>query len=250
MKAIMSGDREFYPVDCPDFTTNSRHILRDLIATAMHNGLELSLANPVVKIEDRAGGKRVVSEKCTFDAQNVVICAGKSIPEFLDVRVSTTIAPLAVVRGLPSDARSFVELDYIVKNCINLVTKSEGVGLIGGISVNTEQQAKDYIAYVIDRHKKVNPGIEVVGIYNGYKNEILFKNQDRNYLFHIVPAGANTWAVVPGKFTLGFSLAVEFYRRIYKRNPRKFFPTVADTGEHARYVSETRWHELVHTLPE
>ena len=244
-KEVVKGKGKFYNVETPDFTTHSRHILRDLVATAINNNLELSLGNPVLKIENHNGQKVVVTEKSTFKAANVIVCAGKNISDFMDVGVKTSIAPIAVVKGLDKDAKSFVELDYIVKNCINLVTKPGGVGLIGGISLNSEDKAREYIKNVIEQHKKLNKDIEVVDTYMGYKNEIVFKDQDRNYLFHIVPSGEGIWAVVPGKFTLGFSLATEFYRRIYKKNPRKVFNTVTDTGEHAGYVSDTLWYELV-----
>ena len=52
----------------------------------------------------------------------------------------------------------------------------------------------------------------------------------------------------PRKFTLGFSLAVEFYRRVYHRNPRKFFDTVTDSGEASEFVSETLWHDMVNNV--
>jgi hypothetical protein len=250
LKELIKGNGKFYDIECSDFTTNSRNILRDLIATAINNNLELSLDNPVLKIESHNGQKVVVTEKSTIKASNVIICAGKNIPDFIDVNVKTSIAPIAVVKGLDNDAKSFVELDYVVKNCINLIIKPNGAGLIGGISVNNEDEAQEYIEYVIERHKKLNKNIKVVGTYFGYKNEIVFKNQDRNYLFHIVPTESGIWAVVPGKFTLGFSLAAEFYRRVYKKNPRKFFTAVTDTGEYEKYVSDTLWHELVNNKKE
>ena len=250
LKEIIKSNGEFYDIECSDFTTNSRNILRDLIATAINNNLELSLDNPVLKIENHNGQKVVVTEKSTIKASNVIICAGKNIPDFIDVNVKTSIAPIAVVTGLDKEVKSFVELDYFVKTCINLVTKPNGAGLIGGISVNGEDEAQEYIEYVIERHKKLNKNIKVIGTYFGYKNEIVFKNQDRNYLFHIVPTGSGIWAVVPGKFTLGFSLAAEFYRRVYKKNPRKFSTTVTDTGEYEKYVSDTLWHELVNNKKE
>ena len=249
LKEIINNSGEFYDLECSDFTTNSRNVLRDLIATAINNNLELSLDNPVLKIENH-NGLKVVTEKATVKAANVIICAGRNIPDFIDVNVKTSIAPIAVVTGLDKDVKSFVELDYIVKNCINLVTKPNGVGLIGGISLNSEVKAQEYIKYVIDRHKRLNKNLKVVGTYFGYKNEVVFKNQDRNYLFHIVPTRSGIWAVVPGKFTMGFSLAAEFYRRVYKKNPRKFFATVIDNGEYGQYVSDTLWYELINNKKE
>jgi hypothetical protein len=175
----------------------------------------------------------------------VAICAGKNVPDFMDVQVTTSYAPIAVVDGLGANNKSFVELDYFTKNCINLLTRPDGVGLIGGITVASEDKADDYLNYVVSRHRELNNEMRVVGKYCGLKNEITFKNQNRNYQYHIVPTEENIWAIVPGKFTLGFSLAVEFYRRVYGRNPKKFFKTVTDTASSPKYVSDTLWCEMV-----
>ena len=39
-------------------------------------------------------------------------------------------------------------------------------------------------------------------------------------------------------------MAPEFYRKIYKKNPRKFFQTYEDTGEFSDLIAETVWGEL------
>ena len=240
----LKSNGAFYSKECSDFTTNSRYILRDLIATAVTNGLELSLDNPVIKIENSPGTKKVICDKGIIEAENVALCAGRNIADFVDAGIKTSYAPIAVIKGLKDSVKSFVELDYYPKNCINLVTKPGGIGLIGGISFNDTKKAEEYINYVIDEHRKRLGDFEVIGSYLGEKNELVFKNQSRNYLFHIVHHTSDIWSIVPGKFTLGFSLAPEFYRRIYKRNPRKYLKTISDNGEFTKYVSDTLWYEM------
>ena len=51
------------------------------------------------------------------------------------------------------------------------------------------------------------------------------------------------WAIVPGKFSLAFSLAPEFYRRVYKTNPLKNFKTFSDDNFVRNMVSNTVWKE-------
>jgi hypothetical protein len=70
------------------------------------------------------------------------------------------------------------------------------------------------------------------------------KNQPRNYLYHIIKLDSNIWGIIPGKFTLGFSIAPEFYRRVYKKNPRKSFKTVNNDGKYNELVSNTVWFDV------
>ena len=41
---------------------------------------------------------------------------------------------------LKQNTKSFVELDYFKKNCINIITKNKSIGLIGGISLNKKDE--------------------------------------------------------------------------------------------------------------
>ena len=78
------------------------------------------------------------------------------------------------------------------------------------------------------------------------KNEVSQKKENRNYLFHINPSKKykNVWSVIPGKFTLAFSMAPEFYRVVYNKNPRKFFSTSSAGEKYSKLVEETIWEEI------
>jgi hypothetical protein len=93
-------------------------------------------------------------------------------------------------------------------------------------------------------HKKYEPNIKELFRYNGVKSEIAFKSQPRGYVYHIVNVKKNIWAAVPGKFSLAFSLAPEFYRRIYNKNPDKNCPT-KEAGSEMYNVSETIWQDII-----
>ena len=99
---------------------------------------------------------------------------------------------------------------------------------------------------MINEHKIINPEIKVLTKYVGIKNEISQKKENRNYLFHINLSKKykNVWSIIPGKFTLAFSMAPEFYRMVYKKNPRKFFNTTSDSGEFSHLIEETVWKEM------
>ena len=128
-----------------------------------------------------------------------------------------------------------------------MLTKGDGVALIGGISLNNSSKCQEYIDYVIKEHKKHNPSMRVLDTYVGNKNEIVFNKDDRSYVFHIneVPGYDNVWSIIPGKFTLAFSLAPEFYRRVYGKNPIKSFKTHTDIGKQGNFVANSFWQDSI-----
>lgn len=234
---------KFMDIQTSDITINSRYLLRDMVATSVFNGLELSLSNKIKKIEKRGVGNLLVGEESEIYAEKVVFCNGHSIRQFCDVETKTSYAPIAVVSGISPAAKSFVELDYFPQNCINLLTKERDIGMVGGISFSKKEKCDPYLDFVLREHKKLEPNMKEICRYNGIKTEIIFKNEPRGYLYHIVNLNDNIWAIVPGKFTLAFSMAPEFYRRVYKKNPKKYFQTKKAEKESKYNVSETVWKD-------
>ena len=244
IRELLNSNELFRTVLTPDFTINSRSLLRDMVATAVSNGLDISLGNEIGKIKKRQDINLLTGSKDDIHAKNVALCNGAGIKYFFNIETKTSYAPIAVVSGLPKEYKSFVELDYFPKNCINLITKENGFGLAGGISLTQKSKCNEYLDYVVQKHQKLESRIKELSRYTGIKTEITFKNQPRGYLYHIVNVDNGVWAVVPGKFTLSFSLAPEFYRRVYQKNPKKCFATVCDDGEIAEKVSDTVWMDI------
>ena len=243
---IAASSNKFYKIETTDFTTNSRDLLKDMIATAEKNGLEIFTKNELLEIKNSNNNIIANCSNDNFQAKNMVVCLGDEIEKFSDLKINKSYAPIAVVKNIKADTKSFVELDCFKKNCINIVTKGKSFGLIGGISLSKKVEVQKYFDFMINEHKKLNPGIEILEKYIGVKNEIFQKKKNRNYLFHINPSRKykNVWSVIPGKFTLVFSMAPEFYRIVYKKNPRKFFNTSSDTGNFSHLIEETVWGEI------
>ena len=244
-KTLTNSDK-FFKIKTTDFTTNSRFLLRDMIATASKNGLEIFTNNELLEIKNT---NNVIIANCSngnFQGKNMAVCSGGEIEKFSDLKINKSYAPIAVVKNIKANTESFVELDIFKKNCINIVTKEKSFGLIGGISLSKKNEVEKYFDFMINEHKKINPEIHVLEKYIGVKHEISQKKENRNYLFHINPSKKykNVWSVIPGKFTLAFSLAPEFYRVVYKKNPRKFFGTTSDTGAFSHLIEETVWGEI------
>lgn len=243
---------KFFDIETPDFTTNSRILIRDLVSTGIMNGLDISLNNRIIEIKQNENNLNIIGEKESFKVKKIAVCAGKGVGGFSDSKMKTSFAPIAIVNGIENVQNSFVELDYFPKNCINMLTKDDGIGLIGGISLSDKDKCDAYLDYVINQHKKYIPNMKVIDRYIGEKNEITFKGEDRNYLYHIHKSSKhdNVWSIIPGKFTLAFSLAPEFYRRIYNKNPRKLFKTSVDDGKYSNLVANTVWWDVKNKLTE
>ena len=243
---IILTNKKFLKVQTTDFTTNSRYLLGDMIATASNNGLEIFTNNELLEIQNIKGNVVAKCNNGTYESKNMVVCLGGEIEKFSNFKIKKSFAPIAVVKNIKEKRESFVELDCFKKNCINIITKNKSYGLIGGISLDNKDEIEKYFDFMINEHKKENPEIEIIKKYVGLKNEVISEKENRNYLFHInsVSQYQNVWSVIPGKFTLAFSLAPEFYRIVYKRNPKKSFRTFENDGKFSELIADTVWGEL------
>jgi hypothetical protein len=243
---ILMDNGKFCHVETTDFTTNSRNLLKDMIAAAEGNGLEIFTNNELLKIENSNDNVIANCSNGNFQAKNMAVCLGGEIEKFSDLKINKSYAPIGVVKNINADAKSFVELDCFKKNCINIITKGKSFGLIGGISLPKRDEVKKYFDFVVEEHKKLSPDIKILEKYVSIKNEISQKKENRNYLFHINLSKKykNVWSVIPGKFTLAFSMAPEFYRIVYKKNPRKFFNSSSNNKDFSHLIEDTIWEEI------
>lgn len=242
-KQYSNGSDFFYKVS-PDITMNSRVLVSDILSAAVNKGLKIITDSPVKTIIENEDGVIVQTDNDTYQSDNSVICSPDMISKFIGIPLKTSYAPMAIVENLPNDAKSFVELDFRLKKCINLLVKGEGIGQAGGVSMDKEEDVDSYLSYIISEHKKRNPSIQLVDSYVGLKKELVQQGEGRNYLYHINQNSKNVWSVVLGKFSLAFSAAPEFYRRIYKKNPPKSIKLPMKNVSHD-LISETSWKEII-----
>lgn len=240
----------FSNVRSPDVTMNSRILLTDLLNSYENANNQIIINCNVNSIKDYGHYVEVESNSGIFKAGRVAICCADGISRFTAANVKISYAPMFAVAGLEDDAESFVELDYHTKSCINLLNKKDGYGLAGGISVDREEKIQPYYQYCIALHKKRNPNIKILDKYIGLKKELVGKGQERNYLYHIMEISNNVWGVVLGKFTLMFSLAPEFVRRVYNKNPPRVQRSKGGNGniQHP-LLSNPCWQDIVKRAP-
>ena len=238
------SSNNFHSVLSPDLTMNSRLLISDLLASATSGGLKVITSELVTNIEESNNVVTIKTLTECYESDNVVICSPDAMSEIFNIPIKTGFAPIAVVENVAEDENSFVELDYYPKKCINLLKKKGGVGQAGGITVNNEKDIKPYLDYIITEHKKKNPQIKVVDSYVGLKKELVQKGQNRNYLYHINQHSPKVWSVILGKFTLAFSMAPEFYRRAYHKNPTNVINKNISLVEN-NIISKTSWQEII-----
>jgi hypothetical protein len=235
---------DFYCKTSPDITMNSRELISDILSAAIGKGLTILTGSPVDDVIEKDRGVSVKVEDTMYQSENMVICSPDVISKLLNIPIKTSYAPIAVVESVPENAKSFVELDYNIKKCINLLKKGEGIGQAGGVTMERKEDVEPYLKYIISEHKKRNPEIRVVDTYVGLKKELVQKGENRNYLYHINQSSNRIWSIVLGKFSLAFSMAPEFYRQTHQKNPPKTIePHVENTIN--ELISETSWKEII-----
>lgn len=249
MPELFSSSDEFFRTSTSDLTMNSRVLLNDLLSFILEKGGDVRVSCPVEKIYETGNAVTAETACGTFVAKNLVVCSPDYLANQFNIPVKVSYAPIAVVKNIPESEKSFVELDLNTRTCINLLKKSDGIGQAGGISLNSEGEVDSYLRYVIRQHKKRNPGVEVIDSYVGLKKEFGQTVGSRNYLYHIAQQGSNVWSIVLGKFSLAFSMAPEFYRRVYHKNPSKFSKVSSSpaTLTSKNLISPTSWREIAVT---
>jgi glycine/D-amino acid oxidase-like deaminating enzyme len=227
-----------------------RSIIGDLIGSFLAYGGRLEISCEVTAIDPLAkGGKRLTTTNGPHDAGHVVVAAGKWTSNVApDMKSKVVVSPLLVVYPAVND-RNFVRMTPFVDKSINHLHHRVGdrcYSLIGGgysADPNNPLEIDTAVSQLTDMAKKVFPAIadaEITGTYMGFKTEISSKVGERNYQYIIRQVDEAMTAIVPGKFSLGFSLAVNLYRALTGKMPGGQLKPFADTAHVERYIGLTR----------
>jgi len=247
LKFYPSLKEEFTCLPSPDITINSKNLLSDLLNSYKHNNGNVITDVEVTKINDKGHEVILETSKGEFFSKKSVLCCADGITKFTKFDLKISYAPMFVVESRENKINSFVELDIIIKNCINMIKKSHNYGLAGGISLKSKDQVRDYIEFCIKSHLKIDPSLVVLDQYIGLKKELVKPGLNRNYLFHINSLSENVWSIILGKFTLMFSLGPEFIRRVYNRNidVNKTLNNNIRFSKINNLISDRQWEKIV-----
>jgi hypothetical protein len=248
LKNYPKTKEKFHEIISPDITINSRIMLQDLVSSYIQNGGNIELNCSVKNIIEQENNVIINTNKSNqIKASKIVICAAGGIKNLAQGMgdIKTSYAPMFVVENLPEDCNSFVELDYNPKNCINMLKKENRIGLCGGISVQNESEIESYLNSC--KQKLINkiPKVNIIGDYVGLKQEMVLSSQSRNYQYHIKKISERKWGVILGKFSSMFSLAPEFYRNVFGKNPPRGVEfNKKNIPSSKNLISNTTWSEI------
>jgi hypothetical protein len=230
-------------------------IVGDLVRSLLGAGGEVRTGTEVERIETGVGVNVTLhSSAGTLTAHNIILATGKWLGRFFpradDVRV--VASPLVVASPAVAD-KNFVRMTPFVEKSVNHLHHSvEGhrYSLIGGgyfADPNDPAAIKRTCERVVAMAQNVFPRFceaEIVETYLGYKTEIVAKGGERNYQYYIREVDNGVRAVIPGKFSLAFSLAVNAFKRMTGEAPAKHL-RLAEQGLARSYVGLTRHAALI-----
>ena len=211
-----------------DKPMNSTNIVGDLVKSILSNKGKIILDSEVKNIIHSSNSKKVIlKNQEIIKSKIVVITAGKFSGSLIgkDMKIINLASPLLVV--YPSLSKNhFVRMTPFVDKSINHIChkiKEKEYSLIGGghfADPNDSKEMKRVEMDLIRRAKETFLNIEkskIFKTYFSYKSE--YSSKKRNYLYAINKISDNFYSVVPGKFTLSFSLAINFFKSVTSKNP-------------------------------
>jgi hypothetical protein len=197
-----------------DRTMNTRLIATDLASSFLASGGVLFLNTEVEAIRRH----EVITPKGAVRARHVIVACGSECRRLTGVRTRVVFSPLVVVYPALT-AINFVRMTPNLGLTVNhLYHKVEGLeySVIGSAlyyDADSEANRSEALETMQDRLLKVFPDAAEHdwSVYFGPKSELVDSSQLRNYQYHIIDA-ENATVVLPGKFSLAFSLAVNTCR--------------------------------------
>lgn len=209
-----------------DRAMNLEVILEDILNAFISNGGIVLPNSEVLSIKSLNQNYQIVTkDNKEIECEFVVNAAGKNIPLLSSFDVTNVESPLLVVYPKLLD-KNFVRLTPFVDRTINHIVHSMGgkeYSLVGGGGYsNSDEKEKIQVLNELKRMSSIVfknfDKSAIIESYFSTKTEFI-SNKGRNYLYKINQEGKNQYNIIPGKFTLAFSLSLELFKLINKKEP-------------------------------
>lgn len=251
---INLGNDTHFKIQGYDRPMRSTVIVSDLVRSFLGSGGEIKLEEEVVSIDGLLGAKEVTTRSGQrFGANAVIIAAGKWLGHFANTSEVKVVASPLLVTYPAVTPHHMVRMTPFMDKSINHIHHTVGdytYSVIGGGDYADPDNIDDInrtIKNLQNKAAEVFPAFSSARLnthYLGFKTEVTTKLKERNYQYIIRDDGNGEIILVPGKFTLGFSLATNLYHHLYGVEPSKAINLVS-VEEAAVYVGASRHGSLV-----
>ena len=230
LEAINLDIDTHFSIEGYDRTMNSKNIFRDLLRSFYFNGGESLMGarvsgSPKKKNEGwkiSAGGKDLIGEK-------IIYASGRGLEDIRNDKTAVKVvaSPLLVVYPALSE-QCYVRMTPFYDKTVNHLShsfKGDNYSLIGGgyfADPNSTDSMDDAVTKLKAMAKKVFPNLKdstIVESYFSYKTEYVPKFGERNYKYKLQELDDGLYSVIPGKYSLAFSLAAHTFTRLTGKNP-------------------------------
>ncbi|MBT6048579.1 MAG: FAD-dependent oxidoreductase [Candidatus Scalindua sp.] len=248
-----------YTMKSYDSPMTAKHILRDLVRSYLSYGGEILTESPVEGYEKINNSIKVTigHNKASIFSNKIIFSSGKGISKFLksDYIVKTVLSPLLVAYPKVC-SENIVRLTPFIEKTINHLKHSisgQEYSLIGGgyfAAEDDELRIQQVGEELKNRAKNVFPKIkdaQLLEVYFGKKTEVISKKSKRNYLYHIMELEKDVFSIVPGKFSLAFSLAVNTYFQIMGHYPNTYV-TYDKSLDVSKYLGSMKHKSMIESL--
>lgn len=232
LKKINLNPNTHFKISGLDRTLNTEVIVRGLIQSYLSNNGEIKLKTNFKKYSLEKNTIHILTSAGKFQSKYLINASGKNITLIIkNKNIKNFVSPIGsfypalcnenFVRLSPKKVETLNHLIHYHNNKKYSVISS-ALSFPYKKNLKNENIGKKQFESILKKNFKDYSKVKYKKIYNGIKTEFIDKSS-RNYNYKIICDEKNkgVYTVIPGKFTLSFSLAVELYKLIFKKAPRK-----------------------------
>ncbi|MBZ0093872.1 MAG: FAD-binding oxidoreductase [Sulfuricella sp.] len=206
-----------------------QNIIGDLLKSFIGSGGTFMPSCEYTGYRRQSGVNIVCTRDRELTTKHLVLASGKGLKDHLagKANVNVVASPLLVAYPAVSNM-DLVRLTPFVSKTVNHIkhyANGEAYSVIGGgyfAPPDDESAIARAKEELVAAAEKVFPALaqaEFKEVYVSYKTEMSGELGERNYQYLMRKLDENVFAVVPGKFSLGFSLAVNLYKKLVGKPP-------------------------------
>jgi len=212
-----------------DRTMKSYNISNDLFSSFLKNKGKFKVNTKFVKSIKKNDNFEIYTNKGKFLCKYFINATGYNLKKnnSKNFKVKSVYSPIAVFYP-PLIDKNFVRLtpnkDQTINHLLHKTENNKIYSVVGcGMDANSSSKKKveKKLLKLCEKNFSNFKKTNLVGLYSGLKTEYVKTKGGRHYEYKIHEKEKNHYLIIPGKFTLCFSLASEILKIILKRKNSK-----------------------------